>query len=220
MDRELAGGVAGRPQAVERVVADPQRQVAGEHDGPARQVGVVQVAIGDQRRRLGVVGRDRLERVGERVERRVRVHEDVVQRLVVDDLAGAAEPPVAEDVVDVVLGVDQVADRAVRLRLGAHRDRARRELRRVDDDDAGRRGHEARVAAPELGGRVDVRRDLFEVERGGRHRWLLVRYWVAVRPPSMPSTCPVTNDAASETRKIAGPTRSSSSPIAAGAGSG
>src|SRR6478609_12240063 len=42
---------------------------------------------------------------------------------------------------------------------------------------------------------------------------LLVGYWVAVRPPSIPRTCPVTNDAASEQRKIAGPTRSPSSPI-------
>ena len=41
----------------------------------------------------------------------------------------ALEPVVAEDVVDVVLRVDEVAHRAVRLRLGAHRDRARRQLR-------------------------------------------------------------------------------------------
>ena len=70
---------------MEGVVADAQRQVAGEHDRALWQVGVVVVALGDERRRLGIVGRDRLERVRERVERRVRVHEVVVQALVVDD---------------------------------------------------------------------------------------------------------------------------------------
>jgi hypothetical protein len=82
---------------------------------------------------------------------------------VVDDLAGAAEPVVAEDVIDVILGVDQVADRAVRLGLLPHRDCLRRELRRIDDDDAGRCRHEARVAAAQLGRREDVRRDLLEL---------------------------------------------------------
>src|SRR5215204_1384547 len=37
-------------------------------------------------------------------------------------------------------------------------------------------------------------------------------YWVAVRPPSIPRIWPVTNDAASEHRKMAGPVRSRVSP--------
>src|SRR4029079_18055013 len=214
VDRELARRMAGRPDAVERVVADPELQeVAGEDDRASGQVGVVVVAVGQDRGAVGVVGRDRLERVGERVERRLRVHEDVPERLVVDDLAGAPEPVVAEDVVDVVLGVDEIADAAVALRLLAHRDGPGRELRRVDDDDAVRRRDEAGVAAAELRRREDVRRDLLELERRRRHRWPPGGYWVAVRPPSIPRTCPVTNDAASEQRKIAGPTRSPSSPM-------
>ena len=39
-----------------------------------------------------------------------------------------------------------------------------------------------------------------------------VVYWVAVRPPSIERIWPVTNDAASETRKMAGPDRSRVSP--------
>ena len=46
-----------------------------------------------------------------------------------------------------------------------------------------------------------------ELDTGGRHR-----HWVAVRPPSIPRTWPVTNEAASEQKKIAGPTRSRVSP--------
>ena len=126
--------------------------------------------------------------------------------LVVDDLAGAAEPVVAEDVVDVVLGVDEVADRAVRLGRGAHRDGLGRQLRRVDDDDPVRGHDEARVAAAQLRRRVDVGRDAARARGRRRH------HWVAVRPPSMVRMCPVTNDAASETRKIAGPTMSVVSP--------
>ena len=56
--------------------------------------------------------------------------------LVVDDLAGAAEVVVAEDVVDVMLGVDHVLDRAVLLGLLAHRHGLGGQLRRVDDDRA------------------------------------------------------------------------------------
>ena len=103
-----------------------------------------------------------------------------------------------------MLGVDQVADRSVRLGLRPHRDRAGRQLGRVDGDDAIGRRDEARVAAAQLGRRVDVRRDALELDGGRRHR-----YWVAVRPPSIPRIWPVTNEAASEQRKIAGPTRSS-----------
>ena len=44
---------------VERVVAHAQRQVAGEDDRALVRVLVVDVAVRDERRRLGVVGRDR-----------------------------------------------------------------------------------------------------------------------------------------------------------------
>ncbi len=189
-------------------VWSPTRKVRspGEDDGALVGVLVVDVTVGDQRRRFGVVGRDRLERVREWVQGGVRVHEVVVQALVVDH-RHALEPVVAEDVVDVVLRVDEVADRTVRLGLRPHRDRARRELRRVDRDHPVGGRDEARVAAAQLGRRVDVGRDALELDGGGRHR-----YWVAVRPPSIPRIWPVTNEAASEQRKIAGPTMSRVSP--------
>ena len=51
-----------------------------------------------------------------------------------DDRPGALEVVVAEDMVDVVFGVDQVADRAMRLGQLAHRHRTGGQLGRVDDD--------------------------------------------------------------------------------------
>src|SRR4029453_3790651 len=83
----------------------------------------------------------------------------------------ALEPVVAEDVIDVVLRVDEVAQRTVCLALGPHRYGPCRQLRRVDLDDAIRGDHEARVAAAELRRRVDVRGDALELEGRGLHRW-------------------------------------------------
>ena len=75
----------------------------------SRQVRVVVVPVGEQIGAIRIVGRDRLEGVGEWVEGGFRIHEDVVERLVVDDLAGPPEPPVPEDVVDVMMREDRGA---------------------------------------------------------------------------------------------------------------
>jgi hypothetical protein len=97
---------------------------------------------------LGVVGGDGLVGVVERVQGRGDLHEVVVDALVVDHLTGAPEVVVAEDVVDVVLGVDDVADVAVRLGFLTHGHGLGRQLRGVDDDDAPVGDDHARVAAP------------------------------------------------------------------------
>ena len=130
------------------MVADVQRHVAGEDD--LRLIGMleVDVALGKDGRAIGIVGRYRLPGVVVGIEQRSRGHEVVVDALVVDDLArNAAEVVVAEDVIDVVLGVDDVLDGAVLLDLFAHGDGLRRQLGGVDDDGSLGGEHVARVAA-------------------------------------------------------------------------
>ena len=68
----------------------------------------------------------------------------------VDYRARTLEVVVAEDVVDVMLGVDDIADRAVRLGLRAHRNGLRRQLRRIDHDNPVAGDDVARVAAAQL----------------------------------------------------------------------
>jgi len=80
---------------------------------------------------------------------------------VVDDLTGALEPVVAEDVVDVVLGVHHEPDGAVLLGLLPHGDRLRGQLRGVDHHHTGRDHevdgeHDRGRGERDPGGRVDV----------------------------------------------------------------
>ncbi len=143
-----------------------------EHDLASVRIGLVDVALREDAGALGVVGGNRLGGVREWVEDRPDDHEVVRHALVMDDPAGALEVVVAEDVVDVVLGVHHVSDRPERLRLLAHGHGPRRQLRRVDHHHPVGGRHVARVAAADIGGRADVRGDL------------LHGYWVAVSPPS------------------------------------
>ena len=95
-------------------------------------------------------------------------HEVVSDTLVVDD-RHRLEVVVAKDVVDVVLGVDDVADGAVRLGLLAHGHGLGRQLWRVDDHDAVGGDDEAGVAATDLRIGEDVGGDLLH---GRVHGWL------------------------------------------------
>ena len=108
---------------MKRVPANPKGHVALEHDGPLVRIAEVRLPVREDVLAVRVVGRNRLRRVGERIDVWIDHHEGVVHTLVVDDRAGALEVVVAEDVVDVMLGVDQVADRTMRLGQLAHRQR-------------------------------------------------------------------------------------------------
>ena len=76
-----------------------------------------------QRRAVWVIGGEGLLGVVVRVQLRCRHHEVVIDALMVNDGAGTLEEVVAEDVVDMVLGVDEIANRAMLLGLGTHLDR-------------------------------------------------------------------------------------------------
>ncbi len=160
MDGDLAGRVAGGVEELEGVIADPQRQVAREDDLSPVRIGLVHVAGGEDRGALGIIGGNRLGGVGEGIEDRADDHEVVGHALVVNDPSGALEVVVAEDVVDVVLGVHHVPDRSVRLCFLPHRHGPRRQLRGVDHHHAVGGRDVARVAATQPCVGADRCRDL------------------------------------------------------------
>ena len=175
--------------------ADPQGEVAGEDDVALVRVGEVVVAVREDRLAVGVVGGDGLVCVVEGVQGRGDLHEVVVDALVVHDLAGAAEVVVAEDVVDVVLGVDDVADLALGLGLLAHGDRLGGQLRGVDDDDTVVGDDHAGVATAKRGVGPDVARDLLHrsspsVVVARRQPTRIVRMLVNSVAPASPSSRP------------------------------
>ena len=169
VDSDLAWRMTGRVEQLKRVIPDAQRQVTGKDNRALVGITVILVALGKDGRAFRVIRGDGLFRIGERVEIREDHHEPVVDALVVDDLAGTLEVIVPEDVVDVMLGVDQVPDRSVRFRKRSHRDCPGRQLGGVDDHDPIRGSHEARVAASQLRVREDPRRYLFHQRRLFQH---------------------------------------------------